>query len=91
MPRAGVTQNNAENPRLGFLAVGSDQGRASPKIDLHFLPGLNLDPLHQLGIGLAQLVNVTLDRLVRTGKRVFQTQILVDPLRGQTRLHFLQD
>ena len=88
---AGVTQNHAENPRLGFLAVGSEQGRARPKIDLHFLPWLDFDPLHQPGISLAHLVNVTFDRLIRTGKRVFQTQILIDPLRRQTCVHFLQD
>ena len=84
-----MTQDNAENPCLGLLAVGSGQGGARPKINLHFLPWLHFDPLHQLGIGLAHLVNVTFDRLIRTGKRVLQTQILVDPLGRQPQLHLL--
>ena len=83
---ARVTQDYPQDPGPTVSAIGIDHRRPSAEINLRFLPRLDLDTPHPLGLLAAKPAHKPFDRLIGAAKTNFGHQILMNPLRAQARV-----
>ena len=79
-------QAHPQDPRPTVSAIGIDHRCPRAEINLRFLPRLDLDAPHPLGLLAAELAHEPFDRLIGAAETNFGHQILMNPLRAQARV-----
>ena len=75
----------------GCCGVPRQAYGAAAKVDLHLVAGRALQPTERQRVALRDPSHEALHRTVAALEAVLADQILVDPLRAQTRLHSAAD